>query len=270
MKPLLCIFVIFFIIGATRLEAAGIFTGLFKDYKVDLDADGKADELDIDVELNVPASDDKYLVRCFLVNQDDYNSQKQDYTFQNYSRYNLNLKQGKQTITLHFDGYKIFKDKMNGPYALTGLYFGRYLSSTPKDVYEDLDEKPVVYITTPYKYTEFEEPDLSFQGDEATFILKTGQTAKIVEGDIGTEEVKLLLVRAQSVQIALGSMPEPNEFKLNIGEDASFVMGGLEQTGTLQLLEINGDAAKFKIKFGSAPAAPEISKDMPIDIIYSK
>ena len=262
--------IIIFVIATTSLEASELFTGFFKDYKVGLDANGKAEELNIDVELDVPVSGDNYLIRCLLVNKDDYENKEQDYPSQSYSRYNLNLKAGKQIITLHFDGYEIFKHKMNGPYVLTGLYFGRYLSSTPKDEYESLGERTAVYIPTLYRYTDFRHPDLSLRGGEATFVLKLGQAATVIGGTLGSKEVKLLSVNTGSVQIALSGIAKGNEFKLKIGEGIKFVMGGVEQTGQLQLLEVNRDTVKFKIKFSAASSAPEITQNMPIDIIYSQ
>jgi len=261
---------IIFVITTTSLEASELFTGFFKDYKVGLDANDKAEELNIDVELNVPVSGDNYLIRCLLVNKDDYEKKEQDYPSQSYSRYNLNLKAGKQIITLRFDGYEIFKNKMNGPYVLTGLYFGRYLGSTPTDEYESLGERTAVYIPTLYRYTDFRHPDLSLRGREATFVLKLGQTATVIGGTLGSKEVKLLSVNTVSVQIALSGIAKGNEFKLNIGEDVEFLMGGVEQMGQLQLLEINQDTVKLKIKFSSASPAPGVPQDMPIDIIYSR
>lgn len=259
LKSTLTVIATLFIL-VSPLKGAEIFTGKFKDYKVDLDGDGKADELNIDIELNVPKEDNKYVIRGFLGKQC-------------YSEYNLNFKEGKSIITLHFDGYSIFKDKMNGPYVLERLYFGRYLSSMPNDTYEELDYRKLVRIETPYKYKEFEQPDLSFRGKEATFDLKLGQKVKIVEANIGgIEEIKLLSITIDNVDIFVSNGPHRynEQYKLALGQDIVFNTGGEEQVGILQLLEIRNDTARFKIRFVSSPPALEISDDMPIDIIYRK
>lgn len=255
--------------AVTRLEAAEVFTGSFKDYKVDSDADGKADELDIDVELNVPVDGNQYLIRGFLISETDLKS-KEGHPYQVYNKYNLDLKKGVNIVTLHFDGYKIFKDKMNGPYILSNLYFGRYLKSAPKDVYEDLGQREAIKITTLYKYTEFEQPNFSFRGKQGSFDLELGQGVNIIEGEIGTIQIKLLSLSANSAEVLITTEDYEAEQKLAIEEGVSFVTGGLEQTGTLKLLGAQDKTAKFHIEFGSASPAPKISDDMRVDIFHLK
>lgn len=111
---------------------------------------------------------------------------------------------------------------------------------------------------------------LSFKGQEASFDLKLGQTVRIVEGNIGEKEIKLLSVTAENVEVSLsGGMYEDWRNEVMLGRDIAFVMGGKEQMGILQLLAVKDNTAKFKIRFGNAPPAPEVPDDMPIDIIYS-
>lgn len=111
---------------------------------------------------------------------------------------------------------------------------------------------------------------VSFHGKEAQFDLRSGQRVKIVEDDIGNIEIELLSITDDSVKIVFVSTRYKSEEKINIGQEFIFLTGGLEQTGALKLLGLEGTTAKFKIEFGSAPPAPEIASDMPIDIIYLK
>lgn len=115
-------------------------TDTYADYGLDTDDDGLYNHLTIEVGIGVNEAG-KYVLTGNLYSLDgkflDHAS--------NYSYLNA----GTQKMQLNFDGVKIRKNKLNGPYKLQYLYL--YNSS-----WETLDSIKEAYTTSAYEYTEFQ------------------------------------------------------------------------------------------------------------------
>ncbi len=131
-----------------------VFTGEYNDYKVDVDGDGLADYLNINVGVDI-ATAGNYYVYGYLTSEG-----ASGYCFAlNYSY----LDPGIQNVTLSFDGFCITQNKLNGTYSLVDLYWENEDGSLA-------DYRTSAYNTsTSYDYREFQMADVFPTGTYADF-----------------------------------------------------------------------------------------------------
>lgn len=134
------------------LEGGPTLTGMYKEIAINEDADPQFDKLAIDVELDVPQGDELIISAGLYAGEKLVSTSNLDI---------VNVTQGKQMVRLLFDGQKIRRMGLDGPYTLTiqeiismkqGLMMG---------------EKSNLFQTAPYQYNQFGKP------------LKTGPFMKI-------------------------------------------------------------------------------------------
>jgi hypothetical protein len=125
-----------------------LFTDSFNDYKVDIDGDGFAEYLNIDVGLNLTAPGN-YSVYGFLKD-----SGRERYCFAINETF---LNSGINNVTLHFDGNCIFQQKLEGSLTLTGVYLA-------DENWTEIDYRIDIYNTSIYNFTEFMRPTIYTTG----------------------------------------------------------------------------------------------------------
>jgi subtilisin family serine protease len=123
-----------------------MFTDVYNDTGVDTDNDGYYNYLSIDIGVNVSESGYYYWYGEL------YDKYGDSIAYEGNSSY---LENGTQIIGLKFDGFKIRKHKVNGPYYL------KYLRLYDDD-YVQQDSRHDAYTTAPYSYTEFQPPAAEF------------------------------------------------------------------------------------------------------------
>ncbi len=140
--------------------ASGFSTG-HSDSGADTDGDGLYDYLDVTVNLNIATAGNYSVSGSLSGGASDYatttygaattKTTSSGYTYVDYAWKDAELSKGSQSVTLRFDGSKIRKSKVDGPYTVS--------LSLMKD-YEWVDSTS--YTTTLYTYTQFQMAAVSF------------------------------------------------------------------------------------------------------------
>jgi hypothetical protein len=125
------------------------------DYGVDLDGDGRFDQLVIEVEVNV-TQPGYYSIGGFI-DSDKFTSYAKIEAIASAASY-IYLGVGSQTIPLVFDGKSISLARVDGPYEVKGLWISDLgLDSDPIDLATNtLDRKDPGYRTAAYTVNDFE------------------------------------------------------------------------------------------------------------------
>jgi hypothetical protein len=125
------------------------------DYGVDLDGNGRFDQLVIEVEVNV--TQPGYYSMGGLIDSDKFTSYAKIEGIASATRYTY-LAVGDQTVTLVFDGVSIAQARVDGPYEVKGLWISDLdLDSDPIDLATNtLDRKDPGYLTAAYTVNDFE------------------------------------------------------------------------------------------------------------------
>lgn len=126
-----------------------VFTGIFSDYKVDLDGNGIAELLSIDIGLDIPSYGHYYLYG-FLEDPS-----RDQYCFASIQQ---ELDVGDQTVTLSFNGMSIYQNQLEGPYTLTSVYLA-------DESLVEIDYRLDAYTTIAYSFSEFEPPAIFMTGN---------------------------------------------------------------------------------------------------------
>jgi hypothetical protein len=122
------------------------FTGNYSDSKIDENADGFAEYLEVVVELDINEAGYYYVFGEIA---------GLDYGSSNY----LHLDVGTQDVPLRFYGEHIFEAALDGPYTFSGFL--------ADEDYNTVDYRLNAYTTAAYDYTEFKLPALFFTGNSS-------------------------------------------------------------------------------------------------------
>ena len=131
------------------------FTGAYADYGVDTDGNGEYDYLVVEVGVNVKEAG------TYSVSGSVYDNEN-DYITSDWAEAELST--GLQKFTLKFDGYKIYRNGVDGPFNLG------YVALS--DEWNRADYKYDAYVTSYYNYTEF---DRKFTGNFTDYGLDTDE-----------------------------------------------------------------------------------------------
>ena len=131
------------------------FTGAYADYGVDTDGNGEYDYLVVEVGVNVKEAGTYSVSGSVYDNENDYITSDWAET---------ELSTGLQKFTLKFDGYKIYRNGVDGPFNLG------YVALS--DGWNRADYKYDAYVTSYYNYTEF---DRKFTGNFTDYGLDTDE-----------------------------------------------------------------------------------------------
>lgn len=121
-----------------------IFTEVFSDYKIDTDGDGFSEYLRVNTELDIPFAG-IYIVTGFIEGM-EFGASNTSY-----------LTAGIQNVSLDFYGENIFENELNDPYNISAYLYDENFTL--------LDYRIGAYLTSPYNYTEFEQPIILFTGN---------------------------------------------------------------------------------------------------------
>jgi hypothetical protein len=127
------------------------FTGDYSDYGTDIDGDELYDYLTIDVGINVTVAGNYTVAGCL------YDVNGNEIVWAGNDTY-LNI--GNQTVEFNFDGKRIQKHGVNGPYYLKNI-------TLSDENYKIVDYMLDAYTTSAYDYTDFQTliPPTQFTGD---------------------------------------------------------------------------------------------------------
>jgi len=124
------------------------FTGNYSDEKVDLNGDGIAEYLKINVELNIENPGYYYVFG-------EIKGLK--YAASKY----LLLPTGIQTVSLQFYGEQIYEAELNGPYIFSGFL--------ADENFNNVDYRLDTHSTLPYNHVEFKQPNILFTGNSSDY-----------------------------------------------------------------------------------------------------
>ena len=122
-------------------------TGVYSDYGVDTNSDGKFEYLAIDVEINATIAGYYRVVITYLTNTSDF-------IYVTNSTFAGNLAIGKHTITVLLLGSDILRSRIDGPYTLYQVQL--------KYNFSIADTKFNPYTTSYYQYQQFGAPPAFF------------------------------------------------------------------------------------------------------------
>jgi hypothetical protein len=145
-------------------QSPGIQLGqVLDDYGVDLDGNGRFDQLVVEVELNVTQPGD-YSVGAH-VDSPDFTTYAKTPAIASASTY-THLEAGLQKVQLTFKGSSISLARVNGPYEVTNLWVSNLpLDSDPVELaLNTLDRKDPAYSTAPYQASDFDTLGAIFTG----------------------------------------------------------------------------------------------------------
>jgi uncharacterized repeat protein (TIGR02543 family) len=133
------------------------------DYGVDLDGDGRFDQLVIEVE--VIAAQPGYYSIGGLVDSPEFTAYAGIPAFSSAATYTY-LEAGSQTVQLAFDGSSIALARVDGPYEVKGLWVSDLeLDADLIDLSANtLDRKDPAYVTAAYRAGDFETLGATFTG----------------------------------------------------------------------------------------------------------
>jgi hypothetical protein len=131
------------------------------DYGVDLDGNGRFDQLVVEVEVN--ATQPGYYSIGGLIDNDSFTSYAKIEGIASAATYTY-LAAGSQTVALVFDGRSISMARVDGPYKVRGLWISNLdLNSDPIDLaLNTLDRKDPAYTTAAYRLEDFETLGATF------------------------------------------------------------------------------------------------------------
>jgi hypothetical protein len=131
------------------------FGQVVADYGVDLDGNGRFDQLVVEVEVN--ATQPGYYSIGGLIDSDKFTSYAKIEAIASAASYTY-LAAGTQTVSLVFDGRSISLARVDGPYEVRGLWISNLdLSSDPIDLaINTLERKDPGYMTAAYRVDDFE------------------------------------------------------------------------------------------------------------------
>jgi len=156
------------------------FGRVVADYGVDLDGDGRFDQLVFEIQVNVAQAGD-YWIHGTLAG--DFAE-----AFEN-----VYLEQGRHTLALSFDGMNIYMSKVDGPYSLEGLWATDVENPAPVDFAEnELAYAQPAYQTSPYRFSDFGRAGATLSGKYQHFATDTGDDgyadALVVETGLNIEK----------------------------------------------------------------------------------
>jgi len=130
-----------------------LLTGVYSDYGIDADGDGKYDYLTIDVWVSVKEVG-YYNLQGWLDDCHGYGI--------NYDWNGTYLKEGLQKLTLGFNGYEIYR------YGVSGFFSLGHVKLLDDD-WNAVDDKWDVYTTSYFAYTDFDKPPTYLTGAYADY-----------------------------------------------------------------------------------------------------
>jgi len=163
-----------------------MFTNVYSDRTVDLNSDGLAELLRIDVGLNL-TDPGNYIVYGYL-----YDPGRDSYC---YARNDTFLNSGSQNASLDFSGNCINVYRLNGSYNLASVYLAN-------ESLDEIDFRMDAYTTGIYDYGEFSQPAVAVTGTYSDYGINT-------DGDGLFDELALNVsvnVISQSDYIIAGSL----------------------------------------------------------------
>ena len=155
------------------------FGELVGDYGVDLDGDGRFDELVLEIEANAAQAGD-YWIRGALAGG----------TIEAMG--SIHLEEGKNTLELHFDGMDVYMSKTDGPYVLTDLWATDVDNPGPADFAEnELGYAQPGHRTSAYRFTDFGATGAKLTSNYRHYTTDTDDDgyadALVVETDLNVE-----------------------------------------------------------------------------------
>ena len=141
--------------------SASSFTGIFNDYGNDTGSDGLFNFLTIGAEVNIDASKD-YMIYGRLEDSQG-----------NFFEYNncRSLPLGKYIFILDFDGLKLYRNKVNGPYNLKYISLSSLTSCGGGGMPPETEESLIdAYSTAAYQYTQFQKGEAAVYCDTSPCI----------------------------------------------------------------------------------------------------
>ncbi len=123
------------------------FGQVVADYGVDLDGDGRFDELVLEVEADAEQAGDYWIMGALAGELA-------------YALGEVHLAEGSNVVTLHFDGHSIYMSKTDGPYGLANLWATDTDNPGPTEFANNL----LGYARTAYQTAEYEFGDFGVTG----------------------------------------------------------------------------------------------------------
>lgn len=164
MPKYLTIFFLFLLILPIVLPivSASSFTGTFNDYGKDSGSDGKFDYLTIEAQVNINDAGKDYVIYGIL-------EDSQGNTLP-YDECRSVSSTGIQNFILDFNGLKLYKNKVNGPYTLKYIELSRVGSCGGLMPPESEQSLINTHTTQAYQYTQFQrgEPAISCTSSPCT------------------------------------------------------------------------------------------------------
>ena len=174
------------------------FGRVVADYGVDLDGDGRFDQLVIEIQVEVAQAGD-YWIRGALAG--------------NFGEVigSVHLEEGRHTVELPFDGMHIYMSEIDGPYVLEGLWATDVENPAPVDFEENkLGYARPAYQTSPYKFSDFGVAGATLSGDYSHHAVDTDDDgyadALVVKTDLNIEKRGIYTVHGV-LQHGQGEMP---------------------------------------------------------------
>jgi PKD repeat protein len=119
------------------------FGQLIDDYGVDMDGDGRFDELVLEVEVEARQAGDYWILGALAG----------EFA---YAREDVYLEQGANTVALRFDGDSMYMSKTDGPYVLVGLWATDAENPGPAEFADnELGYARPAYATSAYAFGDF-------------------------------------------------------------------------------------------------------------------
>ncbi len=196
------------------------FNGSFNDYGNDLDNNGLFDELRIEVGVDIDVAG-KY---CISGNLEDEAG-----NFIQFTSFENDFSAGTHTVTLVFDGNKIYSNLQNGSFKLRDL--------TLTELHDDglllVDILKSAYETKAYQYDQFERLDIILNGHNDDYGIDTNNNGlyDILHVDVGVD------IRYAGNYNWSAKLFDKTGKELDIGTQSGYLDAGL---GTIAL-EFDGE-----------------------------
>jgi hypothetical protein len=174
-------------VSSTSETSVVEFGQVVADYGLDLDGDGRFDQLVFEIEVNARQAGD-YWIRGML-GGDLAGAIGPVY-----------LAEGPNTVALPFDGMDIYMSKVDGPYSLEALWITDVENPTPSDFAErELAYAEPAYETLPYRFGDFGVAGATLSGEYGHYAMDTDgdsqADALVVETGLNIEKAGIYTVQ---------------------------------------------------------------------------
>jgi hypothetical protein len=194
---------------ATASRSTSAFTGGFRDSGLDTDGDQLFNNLVIEADVNITQM---ALYRVFGVLTDSQGNTHEAST-------QATLTPGTKTVSLRFDGEKIFQNRVDGPYKLTTI---RLAEESGADILP-VDEFSKPFQTAAYSFRDFQHSALSLTGNGSSVGIDTNGNGLFDLLDVGMD----IEVVNSGFYNWTAQLTDRNGKKIGFAADAGFLNAGL-------------------------------------------